>query len=525
MKNQFHTHLTPQSQMEPLDSRQVPNSEGGYVYAVDHWRQLRRFLIMGTTGGTFYINERGLTKQNVEAVNRCITENGLKVVDEVVKVSHEGLAYSNDPALFVLALAMTHGDGPTKTKAALALPRVARIPTHLFHFATYVQSMRGWGRVVKNAVSKWYTDAQPSRLALHLLKYQARDGWSHRDLVRLAHPKAAGDIGQMLRYAAGKPTEFNLEDITANDLFAARVLTISAAEAGDWTAVASFVRDYSLPREMLPTEALNHPEVWSALLDHMPVHALLRNLGNLAKHGVLDSRATAVVTSPDEIKRGRVHPLSVFTAMGMYSRGASRHGQWTPNRQMVQALEQSLNLAMKADAEQPLNKRVLVGVDISGSMDSQSSMSEHFTCAQLAGALACMLAAGHNADVILYDTSIKQLPQELLFTLSPMLWAGKIGSQARGGTNCALSVTYAERAATPYDAIINLTDNETWAGRDHAAAVYKKLHSRHGTKYVNVQMASNSWLVTDPNHPGVLEVVGFDVSALPAISAFIRGEV
>ena len=46
---------TPQS--EPLDERQVPNSAGGHSYPVDDMTRLRRFLILGSEGGSYYAND------------------------------------------------------------------------------------------------------------------------------------------------------------------------------------------------------------------------------------------------------------------------------------------------------------------------------------------------------------------------------------------------------------------------------------------------------------------------------------
>ena len=44
--------VTPQA--EPiLGSTQLPNSAGGYAWAVDRWTRLDRFLVLGTEGGTY----------------------------------------------------------------------------------------------------------------------------------------------------------------------------------------------------------------------------------------------------------------------------------------------------------------------------------------------------------------------------------------------------------------------------------------------------------------------------------------
>ena len=41
------------------------------------------------------------------------------------------------------------------------------------------------------------------------------------------------------------------------------------------------INDFDLPREAIPTQWLNELEVWDALLQHMPLTALMRNLGKM----------------------------------------------------------------------------------------------------------------------------------------------------------------------------------------------------------------------------------------------------
>ncbi len=43
---------------------------------------------------------------------------------------------------------------------------------------------------MKRAVADWYQTKTPEALIYQAIKYQSRDGWSHRDLLRLTHPKA-----------------------------------------------------------------------------------------------------------------------------------------------------------------------------------------------------------------------------------------------------------------------------------------------------------------------------------------------
>ena len=48
------------------------------------------------------------------------------------------------------------------------------------------------GRGLRGAVADWYGSRPLRDLAYQGTKYAQRGGWSHRDALRLAHPKADG---------------------------------------------------------------------------------------------------------------------------------------------------------------------------------------------------------------------------------------------------------------------------------------------------------------------------------------------
>jgi 60 kDa SS-A/Ro ribonucleoprotein len=193
--------VTPQAEQIP-GSTQIPNSAGGYAWPVDHWTRLDRFLVLGTEGGTFYVGEHALTAESAQAVVACLAADGARVEQRTVENSESGRAPKNDPALFVLAMAAGLGDEATRAAALASLDRVARTGTHLFHFLQYVKAFRGWGRGVRSAVGRWYSRKTPHDLAYQLLKYQSRDGWAHRDALRLAHPKApSSEHDALFRFA------------------------------------------------------------------------------------------------------------------------------------------------------------------------------------------------------------------------------------------------------------------------------------------------------------------------------------
>ena len=143
----FNLKKTPQSQPIP-GTAQVRNDNAGYVWAVDDWARLDRFLILGSEGGTFYATERKLTRESAAAVLRCIAADGARVVERIVAVSEAGRAPKNDPAIFALALAASQGNDETRRAALVALPRVCRIEGLVFgvHARSTAAGIDGDGR-------------------------------------------------------------------------------------------------------------------------------------------------------------------------------------------------------------------------------------------------------------------------------------------------------------------------------------------------------------------------------------------
>ena len=271
-------------------------------------------------------------------------------------MSLAGRAPKNDPALFALAIAAGLGDAETKAAVWAALPEVARTGTHLFHWLHYLKAFRGWGRGVRRAVAGWYTAKPATDLMHQVLKYPSRDGWVHRDALRLSHPKAptvAHDL--VFRYATkgwdGVLTLAGVDDVDV-------VQTIEAVEALKHQApglAAQTIARHGLTREMVPTELLTHPVVWEALLDRMPLTALIRSLGVMGKVGLLVPLSDAVqsVTARlgdrKAIKAARVHPITLLAALKTYAQGHGMKGKntWRPVPQVVDALDGAFYLAFE----------------------------------------------------------------------------------------------------------------------------------------------------------------------------------
>jgi 60 kDa SS-A/Ro ribonucleoprotein len=542
-------------QREPIPgSAQVPNTAGGHAWAVSDWARLDRFLVMGSAGGTFHVGERTLTRESAAAVERCLVEDGARVVGRAVAVSEAGRAPSNDPALFVLAMAAALGDAPTRAAALAALPQVARTGTHLFHWLRYVRAFRGWGRGVRRAVGRWYAARTPGDLAYQLTKYPSRDGWSHRDALRLAHPvpptpthallyraatrgwaeaTAGQDVAALARAVAP------VDGVAVDAAAVARVAAAHALRGMRPDAAALAIAEHRLVREEVPTELLAHAEVWAALLPHMPLGAMLRNLGVMTRLGLLAPGSDAVrhvaesLTNRAALRRARVHPVAVLSALRTYAsgRGVRGRGAWAPVAAVIDALDAAF---YQTFAHAPATgQRLLLALDVSGSMTAPVHGLAHLSCREASAAVALATATVEPRHrFVAFTSGAYPGPHGMTTGLSELAVSPRqrlddvVATTAAlpfGGTDCALPMLVALERGWPVDAFVVYTDSETWAGAVHPVQALRRYRERTGiaARLVVVAMASNGFTIADPDDAGMLDVVGFDAAVPQVIADFL----
>jgi len=523
-----NTARTPQS--EPLP-KQVANSAGGYSFAVDDWTRLDRFLVLGSEGGSYYAKERKLTAENAAAVKACIAVDGPRVVARIAAVSLAGRAPKNDPALLALALCFALGDEATKRAAAEALPQVCRIGTHLLHFAEYVNGLRGWGRGLRRAVGTWYTGKPARDVAFQAVKYANRDGWTHRDLLRLAHPQPPTEEHQVVfnYIAKGWP---GVGD-EPHPLEAARVIwaTERAKATTDKTTLIALLREYKLQREMLPTPALADPAVWEALLPNLGLTALIRNLGNLSKIGLLATDRPDIIdsvivqiTSQEGLRKARIHPIAVLTALMTYKNGHGVKGKgvWQPVPKVVDALDAAFYKAF--GNVEPANKRLLLALDVSGSMTMGSIAGIQGLTPRVGSAAMALVTAATEPNYTLlgFSHELVEVPITPRMRLDQAVAA--IDNIPMGGTDCALPMLWAAKHRAQVDTFVVYTDSETWAGAVHPVQALRDYREQSGipARLLVVGMVANAFSIADPNDAGMLDVVGFDTATPQLISDFAR---
>ena len=524
-------------QSEQADPRQVPNSAGGYTFTLDPEARVRRFLILGSDGATYYTSAKDLTKDNAGVILDMARSNARRLVDILLEISEAGRAPKQNPTLLALAAACSLGDDDGRAYALAALPRIARTGTHLFIFARYVEQFRGWGRGLRKAVGKWYTDKPVDSLAYQAVKYRQREGWSHRDLLRLAHPETTEPQRKALfDWISGREREaVDLPQLVR--MFEQAQSITDRHMLGGWLQAI----EGGVSWEMLPDAALAEAEVWEALLVRgMPMTALIRQLPRLTRLGVARTHRAQIVkqlTDGEHLAKARIHPVNVLVAQRTYASGRSARGEstWAPDRHIVDALDEAFYKSFKF--VEPTGMRTLLALDVSGSMASAIS-NLPLTCREATAALALVTMSVENqgdVDVVgftsasgrgfgySHDAALTELPLSPRQRLDDAI--AKIANLPFGGTDCALPFTWAQKNRREYDTVVTMTDNETWAGSIHPHQALTQYRQSTGiaTRSIVVGMTATNFSIADPSDPGSLDVVGFDSAVPQLIADFSRG--
>lgn len=510
---------------------QVKNNAGGFVFEITPLQKLDRFLMIGTTRGTFYQSEQNLTDQNVDAIVALIKANGKVVIDRCVEISQAGRAKNNDYALLVMALVFAHGDVATKMYAKDKVNLVARTGTHFLHFVAFCNGLRGWGRSLKNVAQKWYSDKNVSNLAYQVVKYKQRDGWSHRDVMRLSHIKPGDDVSRqnLYKYIVKGP-----EALAKGDVVPEILIAVERAKTASTTELVKLIQDFKLTHEMIPNEQKNDARVWEALVPHMGLTALTRNLNKLTAVGLVKPFSEtgklihAKLGDLEALRKDRVHPLTLLVAQKIYSQGRGDKGSlvWTPDQKIKGVLEDAFYLAFQT--VEPSGKNHYLALDVSSSMTWASSVcsgAPQITAREGSAVMAMVtLRTEPNTYIAGFSTGMRDIPLTKNDSLENVL--KKIQAIPMGGTDCSLPILDATKRKLDVDCFSIYTDNETYAGTIHPFQAMRKFRQEQRkpeAKLVVCGMATNNFTIADPTDAGMLDVVGFDTATPRFISDFAAG--
>jgi 60 kDa SS-A/Ro ribonucleoprotein len=522
---------TPQTQPIPgRTAEMVKGRSGGYGFKPEGWQQLQRCLMLGTAKNTYYASKHELTDEFTAIVQQFVAAHPAWTAQMIVEAS-DGKAINNSAPILALTL-LSMGESPAAKAAFLTtFPKVVRTGSHFYEWLNYTKSLRGFGKVVREAGTTWLAQPDGKALAYQLLKYQQRHGFSNRDALRLFHVKPVSAAHQDLYNWVVKGWD-NLPEQPTSETMAQIWWYEWVKRNPDRTHEA--IAQGRLTHEMVAPVGQMDLQAWQLLFMEMPVGALLRNLASLTEIGVLTvdrrenlDRLEQVLNSRHKLRKARIHPIDVLKALKTYCSGGSvgrSQKTWTVVPRVVDILEKTLELSF--DSLQPTGKVFLHAVDVSGSMSCCPVPSVGLTCCEIAATMALASAKSEKNYVIRgFANDFRDLKITAKDSFSSAI--KKASNQNFGATDAAVAYQWAIKQRLFVDVFCFWTDNESWSGSQHpsqALAEYRR-KVNPAAKAVYFTLASGNMSLVDPKDPQSWDFGGFDPSAPRAVQMIATGEV
>lgn len=503
MSSANYASLSRATQTQKARADQVNNNAGGYVFQIEPIKQLERFLILGSDKPTYYQTAQALTRENAAVVEAMWATQPQETMQLIYDITVNNRAPKKSPALFAMALGTLSTNDEARNLVYSKLHSIAKTGSQLMEFVDYTERLgKGWGRGLKRAVGQFYDRKD---LPYQLIKYRNRNGFNHKRLLQLSHPKNLD--GNIAKWILGK--DYDPESLPE------KIQQFEAVQKNP--ALASEYSD--LPWEAFPTEALNDVKLWKALLPNMPIIALVRNLGKMSSIGLLKPLSAEEAIVVEKLKNPRgLHPFNIMIAMKTYQSGRGFRGSlnWPVNQNVVAALEDAFYASFQY--VKPAGKRTLIGLDVSGSMSSPCQGTS-VSAREAAGAMAMSIL---RTEPRTYIHGFTNQFVDLGITKNDGLAEvqRKIYKSNFGTTDCAVPMVHALQHGLEVDTFVVFTDNETYAGRVHPYQALQDYRRKTGIDagLVVAAFTSTGFSIADPRDHKSLDIVGLD-SALPQLVA------
>ncbi|XP_062594191.1 RNA-binding protein RO60-like [Saccostrea cucullata] len=239
--------------------------------------------------------------------------------------------------------------------------------------------------------------------------------------------------------------------------------------------ITDLILKHRLVRENVPRFFLNEKQVWLALSRHMPMTALIRNLGKMSNLDIFlqenqrsdkeesfeENLILGKLQNRELILKEKVHPVIFLKAINQYKKGhnSSEKTKWNVLPQICTALENGFYLSF--ENVRPTGKRFLIAVEISQSMKEEIQVPGTFSLRAIdVAAFMVTLAARteQHSDVIVFSS---ETPKPLFIQSTATIddvnaRIQQIADNTRNQASDASWVfKYALQEKKRYDAIVN----------------------------------------------------------------------
>ena len=165
---------------------------------------------------------------------------------------------------------------------------------------------KGWGKGQRKAVTKWYNDHTEEDILRLITKHRRLHTWSHKDVIKIAHIKAASPgIEIIFKYLLFGIENIRKIKISENEkhvfeflndyekvknpppfsIFILRFYYFTLKQlkdlSGNGASAAVLIRKHNYHLEHIPTHLQKYREVWDALIADMTIQQFCSYIGVL----------------------------------------------------------------------------------------------------------------------------------------------------------------------------------------------------------------------------------------------------
>lgn len=441
------------------------NEAGGVAYTSSDREAVLSYLMTGGFGSTFYVDAATHAKRARDLFARAAQTDTEYLAKAAVYARTKGYMRSM-PILALSYLSLA----PEKKYFQSAFGYIIVTPGDLADFMALTRGedrVRGSSRTVRRTVGAWLDTLTP----YHVIKYGSENQkMSLRDIYRLAHP-------QLTTAEAKAIATYVVKGTVSTDLPAQLKGYVDFKGASDTVEnLLSMVAEHRLPWEVVTGQlgggdSAEKTLVWTEMSKQMPYMAMLRNLNNFAKNGVLDNgaerkRILNTISDPERVKTGKQFPFRYISAIRAFE-AADNNTSADMKYQVTGALRSALNTSV---SNMPNLGKTLVALDVSGSMSSATigggnrySKPGSVSAADIGSVFAAAVYLGsENPTIMTFDTSVLDVTPMLNKDMDVYSIARSINRQG-GGTSLSEPITAALTRAERYDTMLFITDSESWA--------------------------------------------------------------
>ncbi|XP_046738503.1 60 kDa SS-A/Ro ribonucleoprotein-like [Diprion similis] len=531
--------------------------------------RLRQYLYVGKEypnyqpGNWFF--HKYYEEGRVQSIKNIVeSKNPLVAIDLIKKAFESKLVQNPETLIFALAVCARQTENERLRQAAYdTVKKICVTPQDFILFVKFASQIaksapepkHGWGGGWRRAVNDWYLSKDPLDLAKCVTRYRGRYGWTHKDIVKLSHPKT-DDIAKkaVLKYVLFGLKEAKKEfgdKPEAKEVIQYIEQVEEFKHCEDEILAGRLLELYNLTLDHIPGHLLKCKEVWNSLIPAMNITMLLKNLQRMHNYGVLEQAGAAVDKVVDEIcnqeklANEKIHPALVLITIKNYEKSGrplsyeKQKARKTkirsviippkPTRKIVEALYKTLEYSF--NSLEPTGLKYMITIDMNKAMQG----SPAWRCGNLSSAEAgclialCLLRSEVNVTVAVFKKfSVHEVYLNKNASLGQIV--KKMKQTPTGDVNLEKPMIWAAEKKKQFDVFINVVDvvdkrfgNEVRT--DNPRKAIKEYRSKMGlknAKLVTCAMATAQMVPHSDDNESILTICGFDENVPKIIEAFAR---